>query len=144
MMRWHRALIAAAVLAAAWPTDATAQFGLFGTNKVQYRPFDWRMLHGEHIDLYYYPEEEPLARVALVYAEASYRELEVRFRHTITLRIPFVVYASHYDFEQTNLLPFTPPEGILGFTEYARSRVALPFRGNYAQFRHTIRHCDAM
>jgi len=139
-MRWHRALIAVVALAVAWPADASAQFGLFGANKVQYRPFDWRMLHGEHIDLYYYPEEEPLARVALVYAEASYRELEVRFRHTITIRIPFVVYASHYDFEQTNLLPFTPPEGILGFTEYARSRVALPFRGNYAQFRHTIRH----
>ena len=40
------------------------------------------MLHGEHVDLYYYPEEEPLARVALTYAEESYRELEARFRHT--------------------------------------------------------------
>ena len=139
-MSWRRALLIAAAIATLGPGDAVAQFGLFGANKVQYRPFDWRMLHGEHIDLYYYPAEEPMARVALTYAEQSYRELEARFRHTVTLRIPFVVYASHYDFEQTNLLPFTPPEGILGFTEYARSRVALPFRGNYAQFRHTIRH----
>lgn len=140
MTRRRRALFAAAALAVAVPGRAAAQFGLFGANKVQYRQFDWRMLHGEHVDLYYYPAEEPLARVALTYAEESYRELEARFRHTITARIPFVVYASHYDFEQTNLLPFTPPEGILGFTEYGRSRVALPFRGNYAQFRHTVRH----
>lgn len=122
------------------PGVAEAQFGLFGTNKVQYRRFDWRTLRGEHVDLYFYPEEDELARVALTYAEDSYRELEARFRRPVTSRIPLVVYASHYDFEQTNLLPFTPPEGLLGFTEFGRSRVALPFRGNYAEFRHTIRH----
>ncbi len=125
---------------AATPTTARAQFGLFGPNKIQYRQFDWRTLRGEHVDLYFYPEEDELARVALTYAEDSYRELEVRFRHPVASRVPIVVYASHYDFEQTNLLPFTPPEGLLGFTEFGRSRVALPFRGNYAEFRHTIRH----
>jgi hypothetical protein len=123
-----------------FPTPAQAQFGLFGPNKIQYHPFDWRTLHGEHVDLYFYPQEDEIARVALTYAEDSYTELEARFRHPVTSRIPIVVYASHYDFEQTNLLPFTPPEGLLGFTEFARSRVALPFRGNYSEFRHTIRH----
>ena len=119
---------------------AEAQYGVFGTNKVQYRQFDWRTLRGERVDLYFYPEEEELARVALTYAEDAYRELEGRFRNSVVSRIPLVVYASHYDFEQTNLLPFTPPEGLLGFTEFGRSRVALPFRGSYAEFRHTIKH----
>lgn len=136
---WGRALLALLLVAVA-PLPAFAQFGLFGPNKIHYRQFDWRTLRGEHVDLYFYPEEDELARVALTYAEDSYRELEARFRHPVTNRIPLVVYASHYDFEQTNLLPFTPPEGLLGFTEFARSRVALPFRGNYAEFRHTIRH----
>ncbi len=144
MMRWVRgalhAVLAGAALVAALPGHARAQFGLFGPNKIQYRQFDWRILRGEHVDLYFYPQEDELARVALTYAEDSYHELEARFRNPVTSRIPIVVYASHYDFEQTNLLPFTPPEGLLGFTEFGRSRVALPFRGNYAEFRHTIRH----
>ena len=117
-----------------------AQFGYFGQNKIQYRRFDWRVLRGEHVDLYYYPEEEELGRVALAYAEQSYDTLEQRFTHAVTQRIPLIVYASHTDFEQTNILPFIPPEGLLGVTEFLRRRVAIPFRGNYAEFRHTIRH----
>ena len=50
------------------------------------------------------------------------------------------MYASHTDFEQTNILPFTPPEGLLGVTDFLKRRVALPFRGNFAEFRHTLRH----
>ncbi len=139
-MNARRVLLAAALALAALPAPAAAQFGLFGPNKIQYRPLDWQVLRGEHVDLHFYPEAEELARVALTYAEQSYDELAVRFRHAVPYRIPLIVYASHADFEQTNLLPFVPPEGILGFTEYGRSRVVLPFRGSYVDFRHTIRH----
>src|SRR5919108_1645854 len=95
----------------------SAQYGYFGQNKIQYRRFDWRVLRGEHVDLYYYPEEEELGRVALAYAEESYDSLEARFNHSVTRRIPLIVYASHSDFEQTNILPFIPPQGLLGVTE---------------------------
>ena len=78
--------------------------------------------------------------VALSYAEESYRELERRFTHAVTRRIPLIIYASHTDFEQTNILPFVPPEGLLGVTEFLKRRVALPFNGSYAEFRHTLRH----
>ena len=73
------------------------------------------------------PEE--IARLSLAYAESAYVELEGRLNHTIGHRIPLIVYASHSDFEQTNVLPFVPPEGILGVTEYLKRRVTLPFRG---------------
>jgi hypothetical protein len=118
----------------------SAQFGYFGQNKIQYRRFDWRVLRGEHVDLYYYPEEEELGRVALAYAEESYDSLERRLNHAVTRRIPLIVYASHNDFEQTNILPFIPPEGLLGVTEFLKRRVAMPFRGSYSEFRHTLRH----
>ena len=140
----RRPLLILAVLAAALglshPAPAAAQFGVFGQNKVQYRHFDWRVLHGPHVDLYFYPEEEELARVALAYAEDSYRVLEARFRYTVTSRIPLIVYASHQDFEQTNVLPFVPPEGLLGVTEFVKDRVAVPFTGSYEEFRHSLRH----
>src|SRR5919202_4266683 len=127
-------------LGAAAPAPAAAQFFAFGQNKIQYRKLDWRVLRGVHVDLYYYPDEAELAPAALAYAEASYDTLSVQFGHSVAARIPLIVYASHTDFEQTNVLPFTPPEGLLGATDFLKRRVALPFRGNFAEFRHTMRH----
>src|SRR5688500_944400 len=135
-----KALVGAVVLVLTCVASLSAQYGYFGQNKIQYRRFDWRVLRGEHVDLYNYPEEEELGRVALAYAEESYDSLERRFTHPINRRIPLIVYASHTDFEQTNILPFIPPEGLLGVTEFLKRRVAMPFRGNYAEFRHTLRH----
>ncbi|MFN2571537.1 MAG: hypothetical protein ABR537_07990 [Gemmatimonadales bacterium] len=137
---WAQVLTCVIGLAMGVAAPLRAQYGYFGQNKIQYRRFDWRVLRGEHVDLYYYPEEEELGRVALAYAEESYDSLEHRFNHAVIRRIPLIVYASHNDFEQTNILPFIPPEGLLGVTEFLKRRVALPFRGNYAEFRHTIRH----
>ena len=62
------------------------------------------------------------------------RFLERRFQHHPFRRIPLIVYASDQDFEQTNIFPGFIPEGVLGFTEYLKRRVALPFRGDYDQF----------
>ncbi|MDQ3697169.1 MAG: hypothetical protein M3373_03980 [Gemmatimonadota bacterium] len=135
------ALVAVALLGGlATPRGAGAQLGAFGQNKIQYRNFDWHVLAGEHVDVYFYPAEEEIARMALGYAEESYRHLERRLTHRVAHRIPLIVYASHSDFEQTNILPFVPPEGILGVTESLKRRVTLPFRGSHAEFRHTLRH----
>ncbi len=119
---------------------SAAQTVPFGKNKVQYTHFEWRVLSGPRIDVYYYPEEEDLARMALAHGEAWFDVLEERFQHHPFRRVPLVVYSSHQHFEQTNLTRSFIPEGVLGFTEFLKRRVALPFRGSYAQFRSTLRH----
>ena len=138
MIRLRFALLLA--LSAGTAAPAAAQFFEFGQNKIQYRRFEWRVLRGAHIDLYYYPAEESLARTALDYAEESYDSLALRFGHEVAARVPLIVYASHVDFEQTNILPFIPPEGLLGVTDFLKRRITMPFRGNLAEFRHTLRH----
>lgn len=131
--------LAVAALSLTLAAPVAAQ-GSFGQNKVQYRTFDWHVLHGPHLDVYYYPAEEDVARLALAYGEESYAHLVRAFDHEVRGRVPLIIYASHSDFEQTNVLPFVPPEGVLGVTEFQRSRVTIPFRGSYAEFRHTVRH----
>src|SRR6185295_15751141 len=138
--RVRRLVLAVLVFLCALAGPARAQFFAFGQNKIQYRKLDWRVLKGPHVDLYYYPAEADLAAPALAYAEASYDTLSIQFGHVVPTQIPMIVYASHTDFEQTNILPFTPPEGLLGATDFLKRRVALPFRGNFAEFRHTMRH----
>jgi WD40-like Beta Propeller Repeat len=135
-----RIFVILSALAISSVSYADAQFFAFGQNKIQYRKLDWRIIRGPHVDLYYYPAEAELAQAALAYAEASYDTLSLQFGHAVGARVPLIVYASHTDFEQTNVLPFTPPEGLLGATDFLKRRVALPFRGNFAEFRHTIRH----
>jgi len=132
--------VLAAALAAAFAPPLSAQTVPFGKNKIQYVNFDWQVLEGEHVDVYYYPEEEEIARLTLAYAEESYAFLERKFEHHPFRRIPLIVYASDQHFEQTNIFPGFIPEGVLGFTEYLKRRVALPFRGDYDQFRKTLRH----
>lgn len=131
-------LLTGALIAA--PEALTAQTVPFGKNKIQYSDFEWKVLSGDHVDVYYYPEEKALARVALAYAEDSYHFLEGKFRHHPFRRIPLIIYSSHQHFEQTNVTPGFIPEGVAGFTEFLKRRIALPFNGSYSDFRHTIRH----
>ncbi|HJR53739.1 MAG TPA: BamA/TamA family outer membrane protein [Gemmatimonadota bacterium] len=130
-------LLVALILVAA---PASAQYSTFGKNKIQYEDFDWEVLSSDHVDLYFYPDERELALIAIDYAEESFDALSRKFSYVPKERIPMVVFASHQHFEQTNIVPFFLPEGVAGFTEFLKGRVALPFNGSYADFRHVIRH----
>ncbi len=121
-------------------SSAHAQSFAFGKNKVHYNTFQWLTLRGDHVEIFYYPEEEPLARLALSLAEDSYQDLKGKFQHEVTKSIPLIVYSSHQHFEQTNVSPFFLPEGVQGFTEFSKGRVVLPYTGSYAEFRHVIHH----
>jgi len=131
-------LTAAFLFAVAAP--AAAQYYAFGKNKVQYENFDWLTLKGEHVEIFYYPQEEPIARLALILAEESYQDLSAKFQHEVPRMIPLIVYSSHHHFEQTNVSPFFVPEGVQGFTEFMKGRVVLPYTGSFAEFQHVLHH----
>src|SRR6267378_4290343 len=143
-MKKMKLLVAPLALAVALflvaPSTSHAQSFAFGKNKVHYNTFQWLTLRGEHVEIFYYPEEEPLARLALSLAEDSYTDLKGKFQHDVTKSIPLIVYSSHQHFEQTNVSPYFLPEGVQGFTEFSKGRVVLPYTGSYAEFRHVIHH----
>ena len=118
-------------------SDAAAQFG---KNKVQYKNFDWKMVPTEHFDIYYYTGEEDAALRAARMAERAYVRLSRILRHEIAENVPVILYASHTDFQQTNITPGLIPEGVGGITEYQKRRVFLPFTGSYGEFDHVLTH----
>ncbi len=126
------------VLAAA--SGAHAQQIAFGKNKVNYHDFRWSVLRSPHFRLYYYPEEESLARMALGFAERSYEHHVAFFTHDVADTIPLILFSSHHDFEQTNITPMLIPEGVGGLTESMRGRVLMPFDGSLYRFRTTLQH----
>ncbi len=123
---------------AAWPSQA--QFITYGKNKVQYTRFDWEVLEGGQVDLYYYTEEAELGKIALETAESWITYLEQVFGHRLSERVPLIIFSSHHHFEQTNVSPYFLPEGVAGMTEHMKGRVVVPFNGSLADFKRTIRH----
>jgi Tol biopolymer transport system component len=118
----------------------SAQYFYFGHNKVQYTEFDWQILRTEHFDIYYYPEMKELAQQGAFFAEEAYKQLESRFNHSLTNRVPLIFYSSHLHFQQTNTTGGFIPEGVGGFFEFLKGRVVIPSDGSLSRFRHVIRH----
>lgn len=117
-----------------------AQDGNFGKNKVQYKQFNWSFIQTDHFDIYFYQGGTQLANFTAVAAESAYASIRKSFRYQINNRIPIMVYNSHNDFQQTNVIGEYLEEGIGGVTELFKNRVVLPFEGSYRQFRHVIHH----
>ena len=128
-----------AVAFAASPVQA--QYFRFGKNKVQYNTEDWSYVQSKHFDIYYYEGGYYLADFTAKAAEEAYRQIASLFQHKISDRIPLVIYQSHNDFAVTNVanLP-THSETIGGVTELFKNRIAIPFVGDYRDFRRVIHH----
>ncbi len=112
----------------------------FGKNKVIYKNFEWFYLQSQHFDVYFYDGGQEIAEFTAEIAESSYIQLRRDFRFDIRERIVFVVYNSHNDWQQTNVVISYLEEGIGGVTELYKNRIVVPFEGSYEQFRHVIHH----
>jgi len=112
----------------------------FGQNKVQYEAFDWHFLQSEHFDVYFYPGGYELAVFTANEAESSYVQLKDDFQFELTDRVSIILYQSHNDFQQTNVVDAYLVEGIGGVTELYKNRVVIPFEGSFSQLRHVLHH----
>ena len=131
-------LLGFVLIMALWPDLSTAQE--FGKNKVQYKSFDWYYLQAPHFDVYYYEGQEDLAYFVAQYSEDVYRLVKRDLRHEIRKRIPIILYRSHNDFQQTNVILELLSEGVGGFTEFFKNRVVLPYTGSHEEYRHVLHH----
>ena len=110
----HRVVAWLAALVLLGSTSAYAQFG---RNKVQYRTFDFQVLHTEHFDIYFYPEEGDAARMVSTLAERWRARLGQSFGHELTGRQAVILYAAPAHFRQTNAIEGILGEGTGGVTE---------------------------
>lgn len=119
---------------------STDVFAQFGKNKVQYKKFNYYYIQSKHFDVYFTDGGERLATFAIVAAESALVSIQKTFKYNINNRISIIVYNSHNDFQQTNVISEYLEEGIGGVTELFKNRVVVPFEGSYDQFRHVIHH----
>jgi Tol biopolymer transport system component len=115
-------------------------FAQFGQNKVQYKEFNWYYMQTKHFDVYFSQGGEDIAQFAAFAAESSLTSLTNNIGYYIKNRIPVIIYNSHNEFQQNNVIDEYLPEGVGGVTELFKNRIAVPFEGDYGMFRHVIHH----
>ena len=138
-----RILLALLLLLLAHAPEASAQYP-FGKNKIQYTPKNWKVIETAHFEIFYYPEEVAVAEFIAGRTENIYTEYSEFFGLEFDRKIPVILYGTHHDFQETNVIPYMISEATGGFTEFIKGRVALPFNGSYGQllkvYRHEITH----
>ena len=97
-------------------------------------------LHTDHFEIYYYPEEAGAAQEVGRLAERWYSRLSRIFDHQLTDKQVLVLYASHAEFVQTNVIEGEISEGVGGVTEGARRRIVLPMAVTLADSQHVVGH----
>ena len=130
------------ILGLAVAEELNAQFFYFGKNRVQYEQFDWRFIETNHFDIYYYDSKNyHLAQFTAEAVESALRQLNQDFGDQLTSRIPVIIYDSHSDFSQTNVVALpVNSQGIGGVTDKFKNRMTQPFMADYDDFRRTIHH----
>jgi hypothetical protein len=98
----------------------------FGKNNIHYDRFDWHIYVTDHFEIYYYPElEKHLERVA-GYAESAYQQVSSDLKHDLPAKTPLILFKTHSEFEQQNVIPGAAQEGVAAFAEPFRDRMLLP------------------
>ncbi len=126
------------VLSLLSPCVAWAQS--FGKNKITGQRFDWHIHRTEHFDIHYYPSEAKLVPIMAAIAEEAYEQHSEDFEHELRDRTPLILYKSHRDFQETNIILQELHEGIGGFAELFKHRIVIPFTGSLEAFREVIFH----
>ena len=112
----------------------------FGKNKVQYRDFEWSYIQTPNFDIYFYGDNQDLAEFTSKVSEEAYEQISTHLAWDLKNRVSILVYNSHNEFQQTNVVGVYMSEGIGGVTELFKNRVVFPFDGDFEQFRHVIHH----
>lgn len=112
----------------------------YGKNKIQHKKIEWSVIESKHFDIHYVKGQDEFGQLTVLMAENAYYILNNFFKQPLKNRIPIIVYSSKQDFHTTNIIYPLLSEGVGGFTETLRNRVALPFDGSYKKFEEVLIH----
>jgi WD40-like Beta Propeller Repeat len=138
---WVAFLTVSAALGTALLAQAQTPFvPYFGKNLVHYGNFDWQIYTTDHFEIYYYSGVQPhLERVA-GYAESAYQTVSADLKHDLAFKVPLILFKTHVEFEQQNVIPGAAQEGVAAFAEPTRNRLLLPLDEPPDLLYRTITH----
>ncbi len=132
---------AALLLAPQVAREAQAQyFTPFGKNKVRYEKFDWQIYESPHFKVYYYGDVEEELQNLVSLAESAYDRLSQELDFQIQERTPLILYETHSDFLQNNLIVGFIPEGVAAFATSTRFQMVMPIDMSNVEMYELLLH----
>ena len=74
------------------------------------------------------------------YAESAYQTVSADLKHDLPFKVPLIIFKTHVDFEQQNVIPGAVQEGVAAFAEPTRNRMLLPLDEPPDLLYRTITH----
>jgi hypothetical protein len=104
----------------------TPFYPYYNKNLIHYDTFDWQVYETDHFSIYYYGDtKQHLERVA-GYAESAYQQISADLRHDLPGKVPLILFKTHSEFEEENVMPGQASEGVAAFAESDRRRMLMP------------------
>ncbi len=107
-------------------------------NKVIVRGFDWKIYATEHFDIHYYTGSEPWLPYTSGVLETAYKRESADLNPLLTKRIPFFLYGTINDMEQTSIADVS--DGVGGLTEPYKDRFMVWSDGSKGWLKDVIEH----
>ncbi len=123
-----------------WFAVSVGTSDAFGKNKITYVDFGWVKHETDHFEFYYYPECSPLLPETIRFFETAYLRVSDDLGTELSDKTPVVLYKSHSDFQQTNILEGFIPQGVAGFSEPIKRRIVIPLDGSKKALESLIIH----
>ena len=107
-------------------------------NKVIIRKFDWRIYATEHFDIHYYGDSGPWLPYAARVLEKAYKEVAADLNPAMDKRVPFFLFATSNDMQQSNIAD--TGDGVGGLTEPFKDRFMVWSDGSKGWLEGVITH----
>jgi len=141
MRLWTTALIAILLAAAPVAAQLSPYYPYIGgKNKVRWDKFVWYTYDTPHFKISYYDRTEPMLEKVASYAESAYDDIARKLNFQILKPVPMIIYATHAEFEQTNIIVGFIPEGVGAFATPVRNRMVLPVDLPDSELQSLIQH----
>jgi len=129
---FFRAFVPLFLLLAVSPLQAQEE------NKVIIKKFDWRIYATEHFDIHYYEDSAAWLPYAAGALEKAYKEVSADLNPAMEKRLPFFLYASVNDMQQSNIADVS--DGVGGLTEPFKDRFMVWSDGSRRWLADVIAH----
>ena len=111
----------------------------FGKNRIQFKPFDWSLLPGEHFEVYYYQGGQQIAERTLLYCEQEKTRLQKFYNIQLDEGIQVVCFNKQSEFRQSNLgLTDEETASVGGSTNILGNKMFIYFEGTEIELRKQI------
>lgn len=110
----------------------------FGKNRIQYRPFKWKVLASQNFEIYFYEGGQQTATLAVQLAESEFDRITEILGYSPFTKTKIFVYNATQDLNQSNVGLNLSSEREIREENLAKSRIEIAYSGNAESFKKHI------